>query len=433
MKIPELLSPAGDLEKAYYAFKYGADAIYCGLPFFSLRTRMNFFTEKDLTEIIPFAHKNNKKVYVTVNVFPHEEMLPLIKKHLKFLKEIKPDAVIVADLGVLSLANQILPNIEKHLSVQTTTLNTSSIKFWQKNGVSRIILAREIALNEIKKIHEVIPEIELEYFVHGSICMAYSGRCLISNFLASRDANQGDCAHSCRWNYRIYDENGYELIKNKNQNLEKKINIHTLEKKKYWEEELRKDEFIPVEEDFAGTHIMSSRDLCLIEHLKEISAGGICSVKIEGRNKTLYYLSVITRAYREALNDLEAGRNFQKILWKEINSVANRGFFTGFLKGQPSFQAQQYEENKTESDYDFVGIVQGWDSGRIKFEVKNRIDEGDLIEFIFPEMSQDFAVTAENLEKDGESVLALHGGNGSGSIDCEKKVDVGVLMRKKVK
>ena len=262
MQIPELLAPAGDLEKAYYAFLYGADAIYCGSPIFSLRTRMNNFTENELKEILEFAKKNKKKVYVTLNGFPHQNMMDILKKHLEFLKTIKPHGLIIADTGVLSLANKIIPEIPKHLSVQATTLNAEAIQFWQQNGVERIILARELSLKEVIKLKKINPKVEMECFVHGAMCMAYSGRCLLSNFFTGRDANRGACAHSCRWKYRVYDSLGQEILWQKDKNND----LRAKEKICYIEEELRQGEFVKVEEDFHGTYLFSSRDMCLIEY-----------------------------------------------------------------------------------------------------------------------------------------------------------------------
>jgi U32 family peptidase len=456
MDLPELLMPAGNIEKAYYAFRYGADAIYCGSPMFSLRTRMNTFTEENIAEITEYAHKNNKKVYVTVNGFPHEFMIETIKKHLQFIEKVKPDGLIIADTGVLALAKEYAPSVEKHLSVQTSTVNIPSIKFWMESGITRVILAREMSLEEVKKIHKALPDLELETFVHGSICMAYSGRCLLSNFMSGRDANRGACSHSCRWNYRVYDENGYEvsMVDTKNSTSsslhitseeiqkfqEKKriepdfegeaLGIHTFEKKMYWEEEQRQGEIIPVEEDFHGTHIMSSRDMCMIENLKDVLASGVCSLKVEGRNKTIYYLSLISRAYRQALDDIKNNKPFNESLWRDVQSTGNRGFFAGFSKGKPQVPSEQYEANLSYSSHDFVGVVKEWKEGRLFFNVKNRIDIGDTIEFILPKIQDDFSIKASNLIKDEEPVDALHGGNGDGWMDCVKEVEKGVLMRK---
>ena len=432
----ELLSPAGDLQKAYIAFRYGADAIYCGLPMFSLRTRENNFSEKEIEEIVNFAHKNHKKVYITINGFPHQDAIFAIKKHLYFLKKIVPHGIIVADAGVLDLANEIIPKIPKHLSVQATTLNEPAINFWKKNGVSRVILAREISLNEIKKIHKLAPDIELEYFVHGSMCMAYSGRCLISSYMTGRDANKGTCAHCCRWNYKIYEENFFLNqcskfgARQRAEQVDTEKNIHQFEKKIFLEEEQRKGEFFEMEEDFHGTHLMSSRDMCMIEFLDEIKSSGVFSIKIEGRNKTPYYLAIITRVYKKALNDLVKEKKFDKNLWKEIYSVANRGFFAGFLHGMPRIEGQQYQANISRSTHDFIGITKNYEDKKIRFEVKNRLFVGDKIEFIFPDHKDDFSFVVKKLEQDEQNVDVLHGGSGDGFIFCEKKIPEGIFIRK---
>ncbi len=449
----ELLLPAGDIEKAYTAFRYGADAIYCGIPMFSLRTRENKFTENRIEEITNFARKKKKKVYVTVNAFPHQCMMNILEKHLKFLEKIKPDGIIFADFGVLALANEHAPSIQKHLSVQTSTMNAPAIKLWQSLGVSRIITAREMSIREIAEIHKQVPNIELEYFVHGAVCMAYSGRCLLSTFNSGRDANRGVCNHSCRWNYKVYDEEGREVdvsdhfkdkspcqggfrgVKPKAIGTPHAKNIHNFEKANLLEEEKRQGNFIPIEEDFHGTHIMSSRDMCMIENLKEIQDAGICSLKVEGRNKTAYYLATIARTYRKALDDLEAGKPFDKTLWDEIHTTANRGFFPGFLHGKPQQGDIQYEENKSTSTKEFCGVVQKWEEGRIEIIVKNRIDEGNELEFVFPKMEDDFIITAKELMFGNEKVEALHGGdtNKTASLKCEKEVPEGIFIRQKTR
>lgn len=446
--LPELLLPAGDIGKAYVAFLYGADAIYCGVPMFSLRTRENTFTEKNIAEIIDFAHQEGKKVYVTVNAFPHQNLISHFEKHLKFLEIVKPDGIIFADLGVLSLANECTPSVPKHLSVQTSTMNVPAMKMWQSLGVTRVILAREMSVKEVTEIHKQLPDLELEYFVHGAVCMAYSGRCLLSTFNSGRDANKGVCNQSCRWNYRIMDEEGrdvdvsdhFEIGRyrprrlSKNKSLSSK-NIRNFEKINLIEEEQRKGQIIPVEEDFHGTHIMSSRDMCMIEHLDEILDAGICSLKVEGRNKTPYYLATVTRAYRKALDDIERKKAFDTSLWDEIHATANRGFFPGFLHGKPREGDIQYGANKSTSTKEFCGVVQRWEKGRIEIMVKNRINEGNTLEFVFPRMKDDFCIVAEELMFGEEQVIALHGGDNNkiASLKCEKEVPKGIFIRQETK
>lgn len=413
-KLPELLLPAWDLEKAYIAFKYWADAIYCWIPMFSLRTRMNVFTEKDIEEIIQYAHSIWKKVYVTLNGFPHQNMITSLRKHLQFLSKVNPDWLIIADSWVLYEANIICPNIPKHLSVQASTVSESWMRFWYQSWVKRIILAREISIKEVKDIHKLFPEIELEYFVHWAVCMAYSWRCLLSNFMAHRDANRWMCAHSCRWKYDVIEFNSE--------------NIREYEQNQVWKEEMRPWELIPVEQDFHWTHIMSSRDMCMIEHLEEIINSWICSLKIEWRNKTIYYLASVWRAYRQALDDINEWKKFDKNLWNEIHATANRWFFAWFLHWKPWIEWQQYEENRSISTHEFcwqiLKFFEKWeilledfewfkkwfcfDENMILINVRNRINKWNEITFIYPKISDDKLLKVNNLFKNWEKKDSIH-------------------------
>ncbi len=415
MKLPELLCPAGDKQKAFTAFRYGADAVYCGVPLFSLRTKENYITEDDIVEIVNFAHAHGKKVYVTLNNFPHQNVIPDVKKHLEFIAKVKPDGIILADFGVLHLANEIAPKVPKHISVQTSTVNAPGVELWQKLGVQRIILAREVTLNEVREIKRVCSKIELEYFVHGAMCMSYSGRCLLSNHLTGRDANLGVCAQPCRWNYQVFEQS----------------KIHDVEKSALLEEEKRRGEFLQAEEDFHGTHIMSSRDMCMLDRLQEIAIAGIESLKVEGRNKTPNYVAIVARAYRQALYDLEKGKPFNSVLLNEINTTANRGFCRGFLDGRPGGKGIQKEENRSTSDKEFCGIVRGWKNGRLEIIPKNKIVEGTEIEFVMPKIADDFSIIAKDLEFNDKKVEAFHGGNQNGiaSISCTTEVPEGTFIR----
>lgn len=440
-ELPELLMPAGDLDKAYTAFRYGADAIYCGVAMFSLRTRENLFTEENITEILDFARQNNKKVYVTLNAFPHDYMMKLYEKHLAFLETVKPNGIIFADLGVLALANEFAPSVPKHLSVQTSTMNLPAIKQWQSLGVERIICAREMAIKKVAKIHQQIPEMELEYFVHGAVCMAYSGRCLLSNFTGGRDANRGACNHTCRWNYRVTDDEQRELdVSDHYQGANDEVeadscskSIRDFETHETLEEETRPGQMVPVEEDFHGTHIMSSRDMCMIESMKAIYEAGVCSLKVEGRHKTAYYAATVARAYRKALDDVAAGKDFDPSLWDEIHATANRGFFPGFLNGKPQSGDIQYEENRSTSPREVCARVLGYEDGKITVEVKNKITAGSALEVVMPRMDDDFTFTAETLTFGDETVTTLHGGNTNqtATIACKQEVPAGVFLRQK--
>ncbi|PIR93789.1 hypothetical protein COT97_04500, partial [Candidatus Falkowbacteria bacterium CG10_big_fil_rev_8_21_14_0_10_39_11] len=285
---PELLAPAGNLKKLKYALTFGADAVYCGLPNFSLRYRINNFNYKDLAEGVEFAHKLRKKIYVTINIFPHKNHLNILGEHIEKLKPIKPDALIVSDPGILSYIKTEWPEAEIHLSTQANCTNWRSAKFWYDQGVTRVILAREATLEDIQEIHKKVPEVELETFVHGAMCMAYSGRCILSKWFTDRSANLGDCSQPCRWKYNLKSEisNQETVIGNKKQIV--------------LEESQRKGNYFPIEEDENGTYIMNSKDLCLIKQLKELQEAGIVSFKIEGRAKSIYYLGNTLHAYREA-------------------------------------------------------------------------------------------------------------------------------------
>ena len=480
MQIPELLLPAWDLEKAYFAFRYWADAIYMWVPAFSLRTRMNVVKECDIEEMVKFAHLNKKKVYITLNAFPHQGMMKSLEKHLNFLSKVSPDWLIIADTWVLYLANKICPKIPKHLSVQASTVSESWMRFWYESWVRRIILAREIPVKEVKKINQLFPEMELEYFVHWAVCMAYSGRCLLSNFMAYRDSNRGMCAHSCRWNYRVYDDewrqlavynndkkdvltqgfcdwkdrNDIKSVVSKSVNWES-LSIHDLEKSQVWEEEERKWDFIPVEEDFHWTHIMSSRDMCMIEYLNELVDAWVMSIKIEWRNKTIYYLVSVARAYSKALDDLKKWNDFDSSLWAEIHATANRGFFAWFLHWKPYMQWQQYEANRSISTHEFcwkvLRVFKKWDildedvewfnswycfsENMLLINVKNRIDKGNKLIFIYPEISDDKSFEVQKLWKKWKEVDVIHWWDGNAFIFTPDWVEIEneVLIRQDVR
>ncbi len=290
-----------------------------------------------------------------------------------------------------------------------------------------------------------MPEMELEIFVHGAVCMAYSGRCLMSNFTGGRDANRGTCNHTCRWNYRVFDDEMREIdvadhycnkpCTKKNNESDVKKNIRDFEKVNFVEEEERQGEFVQIEEDFHGSHVMSSRDMCMIEKLSEIIAAGVCSLKVEGRNKTPYYLATVIRAYRKALDNIAAGKEFDKTLWDEIHATANRGFFPGFWEGRPQSGDIQYEANRSTSAKEFCGVVQKWENGRAYIQVKNRITTGDNLEFVMPKLENDISILAEDLKFGEDLVEVLHGGNDNqpASFKCEKEVAEGIFVRKTAK
>ena len=423
---PELLIPAGNFEKMKYAFMYGADAVYCGIPDFSLRMRVNEFDEKMLAKTVKYAHNLSKKIYVTLNTFPHADSLEKLQKHLKFLNKIKPDALIISDPGVIALTKK-LTNLPIHLSVQANTVNAYSAEFWHEQGIERIVIARELSLPEIANIHKQVPNLELEAFIHGAMCISYSGRCLLSNFMTYRDGNQGDCAQSCRWKYKVH-----QAKKNKSEIQQSKTNTNNF----VLEEQLRPKEFYPIEEDNQGTHIMSSRDLCLIEHLEKLLQAGVISFKVEGRSKTIYYVATIARTYRKAIDDFIAGKKFDKNLITELHSSANRGFFTGFLLGNPDESSHQYEANAAEQTHVFAGIVRNYNAAKKQIEliVRNRLNLGDKLEFLFPNPQKDFTIKLKTiLNKKGETINAAHGGQDETIfIPVEQEVEKNILVRKKL-
>lgn len=338
----ELLAPAGSLEKARYAFAYGADAIYLGIPAFSLRVRINKFEIDEVKEIIDYAHKLKKKVYITVNIVAHNKHLKELPGYLKKLNKWKPDALIISDPGILNLAKKYCPKIKYHLSTQANATNSEAVAFWYKNGFSRVILGRETTLEEIKEIKKKNPKCELEYFVHGAMCMSYSGRCMLSSWLVGRSANLGDCVQPCRWNYKVKDL--------------KIIEANVTEPK-------RPNLDIPVEEDIHGTYIFNSKDMCFIEYLPELIDSGIISFKIEGRAKSPAYLATVVKAYREAF-DLLSKKNLSEqkkqklknIKKKYLDDLVHRGYTTGFLFG-PEKVEQNLEKTHIESSEEYVGEV----------------------------------------------------------------------------
>lgn len=328
MAKPELLMPAGDLEKAKIAFQFGADACYGSTSAYSMRTREIGFDYKTLKEAVDYAHSIGKKFYITLNTYPHELELTGLKKHAKKLLSMGPDAIILADPGIFAFVKKEIgkKKIEIHLSTQANTTNSESIKFWHKLGVKRFILAREVSLEEIKKIVKNVPKSAvIETFVHGAMCNSVSGRCNLSNYLTGRDANRGTCVQACRWEYYIVEKS-------------------------------RLMQPIPLEEDMIGSYIFNSKDLCMIEHLKELAGAGVQSFKVEGRNKSIYYAAIVARAYRKAIDNID-NKKILKQLAKELDTVTSRGYSTGFYFGKPSSEDINYTTSRPTSDWQFVGII----------------------------------------------------------------------------
>ncbi len=358
-KKPELLAPAGSLNKLKIAITYGADAVYVGGEEFSLRVAAENFSPEDLEEGVRFAHERGKKVYLTANIIPHNEDIVEYEAFLKKYMAAGFDAVILSDLGMFQLTREIAPDLEIHVSTQANNVNFKSVDTWHKMGAKRVILAREMSFDEISQIREkTSPDLELEAFVHGAMCISYSGRCLLSNYLTNRDSNLGACSHPCRWNY-------------------------------YLMEETRPGEYMPVFENDRGTFIYNSKDLCMIEHIDKLVKSGLDSFKIEGRVKTEYYLATVVKAYREAIDKyLEDPENFEtNPEWlSELKKVSHRDYTTGFYFGRPDGNEQNYETSSYIREYELLGVVSEYDEERQLLTVvqKNRFFKGSEVEFLRP-------------------------------------------------
>lgn len=359
MKKIELLAPAGDLEKLKIAVDYGADAVYFGGEMFGLRSGAKNFTVEEIKEGVSYAHNRGKKVHMAVNIFAHNEDIAELEQYLHRIKEIPIDAFIVSDPGVMMAIRSVMPEAEIHLSTQANMTNYRTAEFWGKQGVKRIVLARELTFGEIKELREKLPEeMELESFIQGAMCISYSGRCLLSNFMIERDANRGECAHPCRWKYHLV-------------------------------EEQRPGEYFPVEEDERGTYILNSRDLCMIEHIPDLIQSGLASLKIEGRMKSVFYVATVVGAYRRAIDAYYAnpeGYVFNPDWLSELKKVSHREFTTGFYYNQPTNKDQNYQTSAYTRDYTFVGIVKSYDpeTGMAVVEQRNKMRLGDEIEVFGP-------------------------------------------------
>ncbi|MCD6149507.1 U32 family peptidase [bacterium] len=415
-KTLELLAPAGNTEKLKYAFEYGADAVYAGVPDFSLRARINDFTPNKLKKGIEYAHQKGKKFYITINIYAHNIHLKQAERHLKFLKKLDIDGIIVSDPGILTLVKKNLPNVNIHLSTQANALNWRAVKFWGEQGAKRVILARETTLKEIKEIKKKVPEVELEYLVHGAMCMSYSGRCILSQWMTGRSANLGDCAQPCRWKYSTVTDS------------QKKFEID-------------------LEEDKNGTYFFNSRDLNLLAYLNDLRKAGVTFFKIEGRNKSVFYLSVVVRAYRKVLDAVlkkKPKQEIQKIIreeQKELNKLFRRGYTAGFLLGN---EPEHFISNSHKKClYEFVGEVienkklkveSKKNENLIKIKPHNAVYKNDKIEIISPDGNQ--MTRIKEIYNESEKVVqSAHGGqNKFYYLNIGKKnIKPMSLLRKKIK
>ena len=370
----ELLSPAGDLQKLRYAVHYGADAVYAAGKHFGLRAKTSNLDNNELLTAAKFCHDNNCKIYVAVNIFAHNRDIEILPDYLQFLQEIAVDAFIISDPAVFLLARELAPEIPIHVSTQANVTSWKAAAFWKKQGAKRIILARELTFAEIRQIREKLPDIELEMFVHGAMCMSYSGRCLLSSYLNARSANQGNCTQPCRWEYRLV-------------------------------EETRAGEYFPVEEDERGTYILNSKDLCLIRRLPEISAAGIDSIKIEGRMKSLYYVANSTRVYKEALLLAEQNKPLPSDLTDELNKISHRHYSEAFFDAFDSSQTQYTSTSAYARDYQFVGEIVETEGCSVRLAVRSGFKIGEKLEIIFPDRRYDFQWRIDNIsDADGEAL-----------------------------
>ncbi|MGV6989588.1 prephenate-dependent tRNA uridine(34) hydroxylase TrhP [Testudinibacter sp. P80/BLE/0925] len=415
---PELLSPAGSLKNMRYAFAYGADAVYAGQPRYSLRVRNNEFNHANLKIGIDEAHALGKKFYVVVNIAPHNSKLKTFIRDLQPVIDMKPDALIMSDPGLIMLVRQHFPEMDIHLSVQANAVNWASVKFWQQMGLTRVILSRELSLDEIAEIRRQVPEIELEIFVHGALCMAYSGRCLLSGYINKRDPNQGTCTNACRWEYNVKEGKEDEIgnIVNPDHLIEVKNVAPTLGEGKPTDsvflltESQRPDEEMTAFEDEHGTYIMNSKDLRAVQHVEKLTALGVHSLKIEGRTKSFYYCARTAQVYRKAIDDAAAGKPFDENLMHTLESLAHRGYTEGFLRRHTHDEYQNYDYGYSISErQQFVGEFTGVrKNGMAEVAVKNKFLLGDEVELMTPKGNIVFKIN-KMLNRKNEAVEVAPG------------------------
>ena len=405
MKHPELLIPASSLEVLKTAVMFGADAVYIGGEAFGLRAKAKNFSMEDMREGIAFAHEHDVKVYVTANILAHNDDLEGVREYFQELKEIKPDALIIADPAIFESAGEICPEIERHISTQANNTNYGTFNFWHKLGATRVVTARELSLEEIREIRANIPDdLEIETFVHGAMCISYSGRCLLSNFMVGRDANRGACTHPCRWKYSIV-------------------------------EETRPGEVMPVFENERGTYIFNSKDLCMIEHIPELLESGIDSLKIEGRMKTALYVATVARTYRKAIDDYQKDPKLyeENMPWylEQISNCTYRQFTTGFFFGKPDETTQIYDSNTYVKEYTYLGIIGEEKEGTYRIEQRNKFSVGETIEVMKPN-GENVEVTVKRiLTEDGEEQESAPHPKQVLYVDLGIKVDAYDILRRR--
>jgi U32 family peptidase len=426
---PELLSPAGTLKNMHYAFAYGADAVYAGQPRYSLRVRENDFSKLNkLAEGISIAHELGKKFYVASNIAAHNDKVRSYLKDMADVIDMKPDAIIMSDPGLIMMVREKWPEMPVHLSVQSNAVNYATVKFWQKMGLERIILSRELSLNEISEIRQECPDVELEVFVHGALCIAYSGRCLLSGYMTHRDSNQGACTNSCRWKYQVHsatqDDNG-DIIPDRDTDGDVVL----------LQERGRPGEFLPAFEDEFGTYIMNSKDLRAVQHVRQLMEMGIESIKIEGRTKSCYYVARTAQVYRQAIENGMQGQDFDMSLMDDLEKLASRGYTEGFYRRHPPAEFQNYEQGRSVSEkQQFVGEVQSVDGDKLNIEVKNKFQVGDSLELMLPTGNETFVLDQMENDKGQDMIVAPGSGHrvriAASNLDLSRDIGkFGILLR----
>lgn len=396
----ELLAPAGSYEKLITALRFGADAVYVGGKQFSLRTFADNFTDEELRSAVEYTHNLGKKIYITSNIFAKNADFERLATYFRFLQEIGVDALIISDPGVIYLAKSVAPRLPIHLSTQANTVNKYAVKFWKEQGVARVILARELSLQEIREIHDFVPDIELEAFVHGAMCISYSGRCLLSDYLDGRSSNRGACVQSCRWRYEVRALNATNGA----------------------------SEWLPLEEDEKGAYIFNSKDLNMLEHLQELEQAGICSFKIEGRMKSGYYLATVINAYRRAMD----GEALQ-ISEAELRNVAHRAYTTAYALGE-NHATVNYDDSQSKGDYVYIADVMDCKDGYIYAQMRNRFQKGDCLEVLSPDAQFLKTFIVENMtDSKGEATQDAKLVQEIYKIACPYEISKGSYLRRKVK
>lgn len=406
MRKTELLIPASSLEVLKTAVIYGADAVYIGGEMYGLRAKAKNFSKEDMKEGIGFAHAHGKKVYVTANIVAHNYDLSGVREYFKELKEIGPDALIISDPGVFQIAREEVPEIDLHISTQANSTNYMTYRFWQQQGATRVVAARELSLAELKEIRRNIPdELEIEAFVHGAMCISHSGRCLLSNYFTGRNANHGACTHPCRWKYAVMEES-------------------------------RPGEYLPVYENERGTYIFNSKDLCMVEYIPELIDAGIDSLKIEGRMKTALYVATVARTYRKALDDYAVSEEYYRAhmdyYHSEISKCTYRQFTTGFYFGKTDENSQIYTSNTYEKEYTYIGIVQSvTEKGLVELEQKNKFSVGETIEIMVPTGENEEVVVRSIEDGEGNPMESAPHPKQKIFVDFGRDIPVGYLLRRK--